>query len=132
MNIAVTEILQKSELALAKDAYSAICEGWHVDVSPNRSSCKGLHRAYKMRLDHLRSLSGEHAKQLAASVGVFVSNLELHSQAYGYWLTIRGDGVHHFAIFVLSDEQTAIACLRLIGKQDVSDADWEHIWHAKA
>jgi hypothetical protein len=132
MNIDVATILQKSELALASDAYSAIWAGWRIDVSPNLSSCKGLHRAYKIRHKHLLSLTGEHAKQLEASVGVFVSNLELHSQAHGHWVTVSGNAIHHFAIFVLADLQTAIGCLCLIGKQDVSDADWEHIWRAKA
>jgi len=132
MDIDVATILRKSELAHAEDACTVISEGWRVNVWPSLIKCRELHRIYTIRHKHLVSFSGEHAKQLAASVSVFLLNLESSIKLNGHWANIRGTATHHYNVFVLPDSQVALGCLRLIGKQDVSDADWDHIWNAKA
>ena len=124
--------MNKSELVHAKDASTAISDGWRVEVWPSLIKCSELHRIYTIRHTHLLSFNGEHAKQLAVAVGAFLSNLESNIKLNGQWVNIRGASTHHYNVFVLSEPQVALGCLRLVGKQDVSDADWDHIWNAKA
>ena len=117
--------LKRSALHSAGEAASAIANGWEVtEFKP--ASVAELQRTYIIRLAHLRSLTGDHAAQLARSVEELIQRLANVTSVEGGF--IRGNAEHHFAVFVDPTVPAVIGVMRVVSKLEVSPDRWEQLW----
>jgi hypothetical protein len=113
-------------------AAAQLLEGGDLEThSVAAGPCEGVLLIYQLRLDHLRSLPGAHARRLAEAVSEFVGNLERNGGDVGRWLTIKGSQELFFGAFCLDNGQI-LGCLPLVSKLDVSPERWTELWGGNA
>jgi hypothetical protein len=123
----IASALSRSNLASAKEAALALASGWDLS-RPHVAEASDLRLTYGIRLDHLRSMSGAHAAQLADAVAELLPNLDSRDVAKLY--TISGPSEYEFVVFLSDDATFVLGCLKTVSQLAVSPERWEALWGA--
>jgi hypothetical protein len=101
----------------------------YVVVKPPHPVLAGeLAKTYAHRYSRLSAMTSEHARQLAACLGEFVSRLrDVPPDGLINILTIRGNDPFHYAVFESADGQI-LGCHEVVSKLEVSEEQWRDLW----
>ena len=103
-------------------------EGYLV-VKPPRPVLAGeLETTYAQRFGRLSAMPSTHARQLAASLGEFVSRLhDVPPDGLINILEVRGSGPSYYVVFEAADGRI-LGCHEVVSKLEVSGEQWRDLW----
>jgi hypothetical protein len=122
----IATILSQSSIPSAQEAARALRAGGNISAPRSERDDSGLAVTYRMRLDHLKSLSGPYAAATAASVSELLQNLQGISSVQT--AVVEGPDEHIFFVFLSEAGSTVLGCIGGVVSRKVSEDRWKELW----
>ena len=112
--------LQASNMIHAPAACAAIEDGWEVFTSSYSVSLAEIESIYSTRLQHLQTLPGDRASDLAACTRELLHSLGGKQNTTAHWVLLRSGSDHMFQLLIAEDNEV-LGCLKVFSQLEPAD-----------
>ena len=126
----IQRVLFESSLTEVHSALEELRNGANLEIESHIGKAREelLSKTYEIRLKHLSSMSGDHAKRLIKSTTEFVDNLNLTDPEFVKTARIKVEPFGTYLIWFTPDTYNLLGCMYLVSENEVGSEKWKNMW----